>query len=436
MNLIDFIEITKGRLIKRPEVFKYNISIDTRTINEDDIFIPICFKDGNGNDYISKASNIASLVLIPSDYLNNTNIYEEITNNNKDIGIIEIDNGLQVLKRLASYKMSQYQGKVIAITGSNGKTSTKELLHLILNKKYNTFKSKDNFNNILGLCLMILDLQDEDYAIFELGMNHMNEISEMSILLKPDIALITNIGTAHIGNLNSKENILKAKLEIVEGFKEKSILFINNEDELLTNINYINLVKYNYLNSVINSTGLEIEINNKKIKLKLFGKQNIYNISAAYAIARYLQVDDELIISALKEYEDIRMKRLFVNDTLIIDDTYNANYESMINGVDYVNMTNYKYKILVLADMLELGSDQVEIHKNVGKYIKDTSINKVYTYGDISRYIGNTCNKISFHYDDLDKLANDLKKEMGNNTIIYLKGSHGMHLAKIVNKLF
>lgn len=436
MNLIDFIKIVKGRLIKRPNIFKYKISIDTRTINQDDIFIPICFKDGNGNNYILKASNMASLVLIPSDYLNNTNIYEEIISNNENIGIIEIDDGLEVLKRLALYKMNSYPGKVIGITGSNGKTSTKEILHLILNKKYNTFKSKDNFNNILGLCLMILNLKDEDYAIFELGMNHMNEIREMSMILRPDIALITNIGTAHIGNLNTRENILKAKMEIIEGFKEKSILFINNEDELLTSVNCTNLMKYKYLKSIVNSNDLKIEINNKKIKLKLIGKQNIYNISAAYAIAKYLEVEDELIIDALKEYEDIRMKKMIINDTLVIDDTYNANYESVINGIDYVNMTNYKEKILVLADMLELGLDEVEIHKNVGKYIRGTSINKVYTYGDISRYIGYTCNKISFHYDDFDKLANDLKREMSNNTIIYLKGSHSMHLDKIINKLF
>lgn len=436
MNLIEFIEIVKGRLIKRPNVFKYNICIDTRTINQDDIFIPICFKNGNGNNYILKACNMASLVLIPSDYLNNTNIYEEIINNNKNIGIIEIDDGLEVLKRLASYKINNYQGKVIAITGSNGKTSTKEILHLILNKKYNTFKSKDNFNNILGLCLMILNLKNEDYAIFELGMNHMNEIREMSMLLKPDIALITNIGTAHIGNLNTRENILKAKLEIVEGFREKSLLVVNNEDELLKNVDHPNLIKYNYLKSTVNPNDLEININNNKIKLKLIGKQNIYNISAAYSIAKYLGVEDELIIDALKDYEDIRMKKIIINDTLVIDDTYNANYESMINGIGYVNMTNYKEKILVLADMLELGLDEVEIHKNVGKYIKGTSINKVYTYGDISRYIGYTCNKISFHYNDLDKLSNDLKKEMSNNTIIYLKGSHSMHLDKIIDKLF
>lgn len=434
MDLNNFIRVIDGTLIKKPKRYNYSISIDTRTIKNDDIFIPICFKNGNGNHYVLEASKKASLLLIPKDYLDNSNILSEVLDENKDIGIIEIDNGLEVLKRLALYKLNNYHGKIIAITGSNGKTSTKELLYLILKKKYRTFKAKDSYNNILGLCLMILELNEEEYAIFEMGMNHEKEISEMSKLLKPDIALITNIGTAHIGNLKTKENILKAKLEILDGLKEDSVLFINNMDDMLKEIDYKKIIRYNYLNSKIKNN-IIIEINDSLVELDLIGNHNIYNISAAYAVSKYFNIDDMKIIEALKEYPNIRMKKIVLDKTLIIDDTYNANYESMINGIDYINETEYENKILILGDILELGIEAKEIHKSIGRYIKNTNIDKVYTYGDMSKYIGYTCNKISYHYNNIDDIITSLKKDILDNTVMYFKASRGIHLDEILKQL-
>lgn len=435
MKLNEFINIIEGRLINRPVNFKYNISIDTRTIKENDIYIPICFKEGNGNNFIKEAViKKAGIVLIPKSYLDSNDILFDLLRINVDIGIVEIDSGLEVLKRLAINKRNNYKGKVIAITGSNGKTSTKELLHLILSSKYNVFKSKENYNNILGLCMMILELKDEEIAIFELGMNHLNEISEMSKIVKPDIGLITNIGTAHIGNLLTKENILKAKLEIIDGFNDKSILFINN-DLIFKDVDYKNIYRYEYLKGNIDSDSIIIYIDNDKVELNLKGQHNIYNVSSAYYISKYLDIDKDTFIKIIKKYKSIRMKEYIINNTLVIDDSYNANYDSMINGIDYINITKYKNKILVLGDMLELGEDEIEIHKDLGKYIRKTNINKVYTYGNLSKYIGSACNKISFHYEDMNCLIKNIKNELNSDTIIYIKGSHSMKMEKIIERL-
>ena len=436
MNLNKFIEIIDGILINIPSNFNYNISIDTRTINKNDIFIPISFKDGNGNKYIKEAVlKGANTVLIPKDYLESTNILYEILTINNDIGIIEIDNGLEVLKRLAFNKRDNFKGVVIGITGSVGKTSTKELLAQVLSKKYKVFKTEKNYNNILGLSLMLLKLEDEEYAVFEMGMNRLGEISEMSKILKPHIGLITNIGTAHIGNLLSKENILKAKLEIIDGFNDEGILFINEEDEYLNKIDYHNVYRYNTIDNEVYNGTIKVNIESEEVNLELNGKHNIYNISSIYVISKYLGIEDSLIIEAIKEYKDIRMNEIYIKDTLIIDDSYNASLESMINGIKYINLTNYDNKVLVLGDMLELGLEEIEIHKDLGKYIRNTSINKVYTYGDISRYIGYTCNKISYHFNDKDKLAMALKEELLDNTVIYIKGSHNMNLSKLVDMI-
>lgn len=436
MSFDKFLNITKGIIINNPKLFNYNISIDTRTIKNNDIFIPICFKEGNGTNYINDAViKGASLVLIPKEYLDSTNILYELLEIKKDIGIIEIDDGLEVLKRLAINKRNEYKGTVIAITGSNGKTSTKELLHLILSKKYKTYKSRDNYNNILGICMMLIDLDDSEYAIFELGMNHFYEISEMSKILKPHIGLITNIGTAHIGNLGCKENILKAKLEIVDGFNDKSILFVNNNDNYLNRIDYKRIKKYNYINYKIKDNKIVLRIRSQEIELNLIGEHNVYNISAAYALSSYLEISHSMIIKALKEYNNIRMKEINIKNIIILDDSYNANYESMINGINYVDKNDRTNKVLVLGDMLELGKYEDQLHKKIGEYINNTSINKVYTYGNISSSINLTCKKDNKHYTDKDLLIKELKKELKDNTIIYFKGSHIINMSSIIDEL-
>ena len=432
MDFYKFNEIIKGTIIKYENNFNYKISVDTRTLKKNDIFIPISFKDGCGNKYILDAvKRGASLILIPTNYLNETNILEDILNLNNNVSIIEIDDGLQVLIRLATYIRNNYKGLVIGITGSNGKTSTKEIMYQVLSEKYKVFKSIDNFNNILGMTLMMLEVKDEDILIFEMGMNHLKEISQMSKILKPDIGVITNIGTAHIGNLGSKENILKAKLEIMDGFKINSKLFINDNID----VNGKNIIRCDLIPYKIDENSIDIVLDDINIKLKLKGVHNVYNINLVYNVCKYLGLSTEKIISGLKKYKSYRMNEYIINDSLVIDDSYNSNYESVINGIKYINITSYKNKILVLGDIKELGVFSTNINIDIAKYINNTNISKVYTYGVLSKDIYDNLEVEKYHYDDIDILINDIEKELNNDTIIYIKGSHSMHMDKIVKVL-
>ena len=429
MNINEFIRIVDGRLINKPKKFKYKISIDTRTIKKNDIFIPIKYKDGDGNKYILEASKLASVILIPKDYLESTNILYEVLEINKDIGIIEVDDGLSSLIRLAKYKRDNTSGKIIVITGSNGKTSTKEMLSTVLKRKYKVFKSYANYNNILGVALNLLNIKDEEILIFEVGMNHLGEIKKISEILKPDIGIITSIGTAHIGNLKSKKNILKAKLEILEGFKIDSKLFINDN----LNINNKYVVKCVIPENKVLEDKIIIDIG-EYVSLKLKGKHNINNISLVIGVSKYLGLSNELIIKGLKEYKSYRMKEYKINNSLIIDDSYNSNLESVLNGIDYLKITHYKNKILVLGDIKELGRYTKLIHAKIGKYI-DPNIFKTYTYGEYSKYISDNIKTNKRHYIDINILIKDLRKELNKESIIYIKGSHSMNMDLIVKDL-
>jgi UDP-N-acetylmuramoyl-tripeptide--D-alanyl-D-alanine ligase len=430
MEFNKLVMITDGIILNYTNETCNNIVTDTREICSNDAFIPLIGKKEDGSIYLEEAVKEGANIIFVTD-----SDIKKYLNINPDIGIIKVDSGLGALKKIALYYRNMYQGKIVAITGSNGKTTTKEMIASTLSSKYKVFKSIKSYNNVIGICKMLLKLKEEDIAVFELGMNHAGEIKEMVDILKPDIGLITNIGTAHIGNLGSKEEILKAKLEITENGLE--MLFVNKDDEYLKYVLYPNITNYSisdidYLES---DNNIIIYVDDTEIKVNTYGKHNLYNICSSIAIARYLKLSTSEIKKGLEEYQSFRMKKTIIKNTLIIDDSYNANPESMKAGIDYLNTLDYKNKILVLGDMLELGIDSSYYHKQVGEYIRKTSITKVYTFGKDSKYIGNSCQKISNHYIEKDYLALDLKEDLGDDTVIYFKGSRAMGLEEIIEKI-
>lgn len=429
MDFNKLVMITDGIILRKTDLKINNYSTDSRTINSDDVFIPLKGDNFDGEKYLEDAAKYASIVFTTSNDIN------KIIEVNPYIGIIKVDDTLEALKKIAIYYRNIYEGEIIAVTGSNGKTTTKELLYSVLSVKYNVFKSYKNYNNIIGICKMILSLGNEEKAIFELGMNHEGEIDEMVNILKPHIGIITNIGTSHIGNLKTKENILKAKLEIINN--EIKILVLNRDDEYLNKVSFdktlwfcIDDISYSLLDDkIIVKYGDEI------IEVKTCGKQNVSNISAVITLAKYFELTPEQIKKGLENYDSVRLKKIKFGNTLLIDDTYNANMESMIMGIDYVDSLKIKNKILVLGDMLELGIDSVYYHKEVGIHIRNTSINKVYTFGSDSRYIGSSCQKISYHYTNIDELIDIIKYEMSDDTVIYFKASRRMQLERVINSV-
>lgn len=449
----DIIEKCNGELlIGDKNLMLENFSKDTRIIKENDVYIGIKGESFDGNKFYEEALNKGASCCI----LDNIDSTLDLTKY-KDKTIIKVPNTIECIQTLAKYKRSLYNIPVIAITGSVGKTSTKDIIYKVVSQKYKALKTEANENNHIGLPLTILKLKDHEALVVEMGMNHFKEISVLTNIAKPTIAVITNIGTAHIGNLGSRENILKAKLEITETLTKENTLVINNDNDLLHNESTTLKEKYNLITigidnpSTYNATNIKdnifssnFNINDNNITINVGSKAFIYNSLVAYAIGKTLNIKDSDIISAISNFKlsPHRLERKVTKTGItLIDDTYNANLDSMVNALSILSQVKDKRRVAILADILELGDYSEEIHKNIGKTINPNNLDILITIGPNSNYIkeeslNNNFNKdniYSFnHYQEaLEKLPSILT----SNDIVLLKGSHSMHLTKIVDEL-
>jgi len=449
----DLLSICKSELlIGNPNLILENFSKDTRTLQEGDIYIGIQGENIDGNKFYEEAFQKGAICCI-LDNIDNIDLEKY-----KDKTIIKVDDTIKCIQQLATYKRSLYDIPVIAITGSVGKTSTKDIVYEVVNKKYKTLKTEGNLNNHIGLPLTILRLKDEEALVVEMGMNHLNEISILSHIAKPTIAIITNIGTAHIGNLGSRENILKAKLEILDGLSNDGTVILNNDNDLLHD--YLTNIKEKYKtitiginnNSNIMVTSIQEEPFNSKfmiegneIEINVGGLPFIYNSLVAYATGIALDIEKNKIKEAIYNFKlsSHRLEKI-VNQkgVTIIDDTYNANVDSMLSALSILGKVKNKRKIALLADMLELGDYSEELHRKVGKSVALNKIDILITVGPISnKYIKeetikngfNKQNIYSFNsYEETYDLLNNL---LTSNDIILLKGSNSMNITKIVEKI-
>jgi len=446
MYINEIIESTNGLLLKGNNILVNGFSIDTRTINENDIYISLKGDNHDGNEFINVAIDKKCSGVIYSGEID-----ENIIKNN-DIVFIKVDDTTISLQEMARFKRSKYNIPVVAITGSVGKTSTKDIISSVMSKKYNVLSTKGNLNNHIGLPLTLLGLNDHDAMCIEMGMNHFKELSLLTNILKPTVAVITNIGTAHIGNLGSRENILKAKLEILEGLTSK-VVVINNDNDLLNNWNkennYYDVITYG-INNLSNfnasnikldldSSTFDIEINNKKynIEIDIPGSHFIYNALCAISIGNLLEINIEDIIAGIKEFK-LSSKRMEIkkidNKTLLID-CYNANYDSMKSALEVLGKYNER-KIAVLGDMLELGDFSEILHSKIGKLIDTNNIDILITIGNFSNYIHENANiETKYHCTTNEEAVLMLKNIVQKDDIILFKASNSMNFIEIVNNL-
>lgn len=443
----DIVKLCEGKIIGSEDIILNNFIIDSRKVKENDTYIAIVGEVNDGNKYAKDALEKGAKAVI----ISNTN-YLDI-NKYPDKTIIVVEDTLKCLQGLAKYKRSLYQGKVIAITGSVGKTSTKDMVSGLLSSKYKVHKTIGNMNNHIGLPLTILSLNDEEILVVEMGMNHFGEISTLTNIAKPNVAIITNIGTAHIGNLGSRENILKAKLEILEGLDKNGVLIINNDNDLLheykekTNNKVITIGIKNssdYMASDIEEdiTSSSFIVNNKdKVVLPLGGRASIYNYLVGYAVCDYLGIKDK--IKGLDNLE-LSQNRLEIKNSklgyTIIDDSYNASYDSIKNALDLIGKSS-KRKIAVLGDILELDNYSEDIHRSIAKIVIDNNISKLFLIGNMAKYIGMEAIKLGFNQDNICYFTKEsdsyqtIEKELKKDDIVLFKASHGMQLNNIVDYL-
>ena len=437
LTIKKILEITGGKLVCGNEeeiIEKY--SKDTRTINQGECYVGIMGDNFDGNKFYKDAFKLGAKACI-LDHFGSTD--EEMGN------IILVEDSVKAMQQLASYLIANVDAKVVAITGSAGKTSTKDMIYSVLSKKYKVLKSQGNYNNEIGLPFALLNYINEDIIVCEMGMNGFGQIDKLSKIAKPDIAVITNVGTAHIGMLGSRENILKAKLEILNGMNSDGILVINNDNDLLSTISGIDqkIVKfgintesdYNASNIVLKNGKTFFDINGNTYNVPVLGKVNAYNALAAYSIGKLFDVSDEDIKDGLENVilTGNRMQIIEQDNYTIINDTYNANKEAIMSAFDTINTFDNR-KVAILGDMLELGEFEEDIHREVGKYANG-KIDVLITIGNLSKFINEEYNGTKYHFNTKAEAIEKLNDIINNGDVILVKASQGMKLLEIVDFL-
>jgi len=451
----DIIKICNGKLIcgNEEEVCE-NFSKDTRTIEKGDIYLGIKGEKFNGSTFYKQAFEKGASGCI----LQDIEISEEETNEYKDKFIIIVKDVVKALQELAIYKRSLYNIPVIAVTGSVGKTSTKDIIAGVMSTKYNVLKTEGNYNNEIGLPLTMLKLKEHNAMVLEMGMSAFGEISLLTNIAKPTTAVITIIGTSHIGELGSIENILKAKLEILEGLEQNGSLIINNDNELLNSWNKTNqdihkhitygidnksILNAENINIMESGSSFEIEINSKKynIEVPVAGKHYIYNCLAAIAVGLEYNIEMENIIKGISNFILTKRRMEIIKNSVgatIINDCYNASYESTKAALEYISSLNQNRKIAVLGDVLELGEYSKQMHKKIGEEVVKSNVDILITVGIEAKEIANVAGNAKlevYSFNENMQAINVLKEKMKNEDVILIKASNAMNFIEIVEAI-
>lgn len=443
LSLKEIARYIKGELLNLDDdIFISGISTDSRKIKDGDLFVALKGKNFDGNDYVKECLKKGAAAAVVTKRIEGKE------------PMILVTDGLSALKEIAKLYKSRFNIPVIAVTGSTGKTSTKEIISSVLQQKFKVHKTYKNFNNEIGLPLTIFELESfHDISILEMGMNNPGEIQRLAEIGRPDVGVITNIGTAHIENLGSRENILKAKLEITSFFNEENLLVVNGDDEYLSTVkNTIYKVKsisvkgngdYNaYDIRNFGEDGIEFKCiyrgEENQFKISVPGLHNVYNALAAIAIADRFDLSCEDIRKGLLSFKSVgqRMDVITLNNGIkIINDSYNANLDSMKAALDVLSDIKCNRKIAVLGDMFELGEFSFEAHKQVGKYAEE-KCNILVAVGKDSIYMHKAAEKIqSNHFGTREEACQFLKDILKPGDAILIKASRGMSMEYIVNFL-
>lgn len=453
LKIEDILRETNGTLIVGDKQYICkNYSKDTRTIEKDDCYIGIKGASFDGSKFWKQAlENGASTVIVE-----NIDFTEEDKKQFPNKNIIKVEDTKEALYKIASYKRSLYNIPVIGITGSVGKTSTKDIIANVVSQKYKTLKTMGNLNNNIGMPFTILKLKDEEAMVLEMGMNHFGEIDLLSNIAKPTICVITNIGTSHIGNLGSRENILKAKLEILNGSKNPTII-INNDDDLLNKWNIENKTSKKIITYGIkeksNLNAINIELTTEKSKFELedgtqvniniAGEHFILNSLCAICVGKELNIETNKIVKGIEEFE-LTKKRNDVtkmqNGVQVINAAYNASPEAMYASLKTLSEFKENRKIAVLGDMLELGDFAEELHRKVGEAVCENKIDILICSGKLAKYIALEAKKAGmnesniYYLEDKEQIYTLLQKIVEPRDVILFKASNLMKFYDIAEK--
>lgn len=422
------------------------VSTDSRTISKNNLYIPLVGEVFDGRIFIKECEDKgAAAFIINEDYEIKKNI---------NIPYIKVTNTEDALRDLAKAYRKELDIKIIGITGSNGKTTTKDLLTSVLSEKYKVQKTLGNLNNQIGVPKTILNLnEDTEIGVIELGTDNFGDISLTTSIAQPNIAVILNIGDSHLHNLKTREGIAKAKMEIAEGLSKDGIFIYNIDDPVLKKIvptydleqNVMTFGQDQNADYIIkrletNTNGVQFKHEDEVYTIPLLGDHQIYNGGFSAMVGELLNLNENQIKNGLKKVSasSNRSTILELDGFDILDDSYKSNPQALLTGLNTCYMLGgYTNKIVVLGDMLELGDDEDKLHYNIGKNIDPSQIHYCLFYGPLSKHmyqgaLKNFPKSRIFHFDSKADACDKLKQLICKSTLVFVKGSHGMHMEEII----
>lgn len=449
-SINEIVLATKGKLLKKNSNQEITyISLNSNDIKENTLFIPIIGEVNDGHKFMESAyQNGCRTFLIDKNH----------KFNKEDINLIRVKDTTKSFGYISKYYKNKFNIQYIGVTGSVGKTSTKDMIYSVLNQKYKTLKNEGNFNNEIGVPKTLLNLDNTiEKAVIEMGMSYKGEIKHLANIVEPKIAIISNIGMSHIEHFKNQEGIFKTKMEITTNFTKDNILIVNGDDKFLKTLKTKKL-KYKLLtygfekdndiycnNYKINEEKIDFSciINNKEEKFTIPtpAKHNILNALAAILVGLENNIEIKDIKKGLKHFELTKMRLdIFKTDKYrIINDTYNASCDSMISALNVLK--NYKdRRVAILGDIFETGVYEEKIHRTIGDNIKDNT-DILITIGKSSKYIYDEAIKKGFnknnayHFDTKESFIKQKDKIIKANDTILLKASRGMALETLIDQL-
>jgi len=436
------------------------ISIDSRTINAGELFFALRGERYDGHQFIKSAceNGAAGVVLEKAFYKNNPLLFDQCKK-----PFLLVDNSLLALQKWAQHIYSQMNPLAICITGSNGKTTTKELIAHLLKSDYQVLKSRGNYNNEIGVPLTVFDLKkNHNVLVIEMAAQRRGEIKELTGIVQPDMAIITNIGEAHIGLFGSRENIAWEKWKLVAALENDGIAFLNHDDS------YFNDFCRGVPDKKVISFGFHPKAQVRAINIKeenekgmyfdlglpdghvypafipLIGKFNIYNALAAIAVAMQMNINIDRIIQEITTFNPLPLHmniNMLARGIMLIEDCYNANPTSTKEALYSVaTISGKRFKVAILGDMLELGKQAADYHREIGRLAGRLSFDSLILLGEYRQHIAEGASESGvdkgqvylFNLKDKKKLANDLFRLIPDNSIVLLKGSRNMQLEEVI----
>lgn len=442
LSLIDAAKAVNGELSGDGSFS--GVYTDSRKPVKGGLFIALEGERFDGHDFVANAVNDGAAAVL---------VRKEVE---CSVPVIRVADTKQALLDLASYYRGLFEIPVVGLTGSVGKTTTKEMTALVMESEYNTLKTQGNLNNDIGMPMTLFNIDEStEAAVIEMGMNHKDEISRLTVVSRPDVGIITNVGVSHIENLGSRENILLAKLEILEGMKKGSPLIINGDNDLLSQVENedYEIIFFGIENEKCHIRAVDIDMkadgtecnvlykNNKyKMYVPAAGIHNVYDALSAFGAGVSLGIDPQKAADAIKNYvpAGMRQRTVIKNGVTFIEDCYNASPDSVKAGINALTSIGAKRTVAVLGDMLELGDYSQTAHTQCGEYAAEKCVDILFAYGKESAYTAKGAEGVKevMHFTDEKALGEKISELITEGDAVLFKASRGMKLENVINFVY